>query len=222
MSSALDNDVFLRLPGQWETELWAQAALGSGGIYYNVYRWYSPRTGSYDSPDPSGLEADLHLYRFGANNPLALIDPLGLQLVVPPSAPPREPPMIISPDCSVSALRFITFIYQDRGIVSIWRLSHSAAFRLPRIGPGPRGTGGATLGCVCFYRLEGVYRLYDRFSKWEQTITCPPCDVRTRTIFQREGKPAKVPQDYITTRDKRFTFAPANKDGCLCPATLTK
>ena len=39
-ASALVADVFLRFPGQWETELWKDAALGIGGLYYNVWRWY--------------------------------------------------------------------------------------------------------------------------------------------------------------------------------------
>ena len=51
-ASALDAGVFLRFPGQWETELWKDASLGTGGLYYNMHRWYQSAAGRYTRPDP--------------------------------------------------------------------------------------------------------------------------------------------------------------------------
>ena len=76
MSSALEANVFLRLPGQWETGLWADAALGSGGIYYNVYRWHEPQTGRYLRPDPI-QSTRISNFAYTGNRPLIYQDPFG-------------------------------------------------------------------------------------------------------------------------------------------------
>jgi RHS repeat-associated protein len=73
--------VFLRLPGQWSDAAWDGAALASG-LSYNVARWYEGATARYETPDPLGLLADLHPYRYAAQNPLRFTDPLGLFLPI--------------------------------------------------------------------------------------------------------------------------------------------
>lgn len=50
------------------------------GLYYYKYRYYSPKLGRFLQPDPIGFTTDdLNLYTYVQNNPLTLIDPLGLQ-----------------------------------------------------------------------------------------------------------------------------------------------
>ena len=92
-AGALANGVFLRFPGQWEDETWQDVTMGAE-MYYNVHRWYAPGIGSYTRPDPLGVvdqvffsftpaggsQASLrHLYGYAVQNPLVLIDPLGLK-----------------------------------------------------------------------------------------------------------------------------------------------
>ena len=72
--------LFLRFPGQWETELWEDASLGTGGLYFNVYRWYENATGRYTRPDPLGLRRDTaqNIFVYAESTPMGLSDPLGL------------------------------------------------------------------------------------------------------------------------------------------------
>jgi RHS repeat-associated protein len=48
------------------------------GLYYFRARWYDPVTGRWLSPDPIGINGGLNQYVFCANNPVNMIDPLGL------------------------------------------------------------------------------------------------------------------------------------------------
>lgn len=48
------------------------------GLHYNLMRYYAPQLGRYITPDPAGEVADLNLYRFVKNDPIASVDPLGL------------------------------------------------------------------------------------------------------------------------------------------------
>ena len=58
----------LRLPGQYlDTET---------GLYYNLNRYYDPKTGRYLQPDPAG--AGLNPYAYVGGNPVNAIDPEGL------------------------------------------------------------------------------------------------------------------------------------------------
>jgi RHS repeat-associated protein len=58
----------LRLPGQYFD--------AETGLNYNWHRYYDPATGRYLRTDPYGQGLNLYAYCF--NNPLTLIDPLGL------------------------------------------------------------------------------------------------------------------------------------------------
>jgi RHS repeat-associated protein len=47
------------------------------GLYYNRARYYNPYTGRFLQADPIGYDADMNLYRYCNNNPLAFVDPSG-------------------------------------------------------------------------------------------------------------------------------------------------
>jgi RHS repeat-associated protein len=99
-AGALENEMFLRFPGQWEDEVWQEAMLGAEG-YYNVYRWYTPGTGRYTRLEPvQYLESTTH-YLYAFNSPLTLTDPRGLAPTIPPGAKPcfsLDPPSCCSGD----------------------------------------------------------------------------------------------------------------------------
>jgi RHS repeat-associated protein len=60
----------LRYPGQYfDSET---------GLNYNSNRDYDPSTGRYIESDPKGLAGGLNTYAYVGNNPLAVVDPLGL------------------------------------------------------------------------------------------------------------------------------------------------
>jgi RHS repeat-associated protein len=50
------------------------------GLHYNYHRYYDPKTGRYLTPDPIGLWGGVNLFAYTINNPVNLIDPLGLWL----------------------------------------------------------------------------------------------------------------------------------------------
>jgi len=54
----------------------------SFSLFENGYRWYRPDWGRYTQSDPIGLIAGPNLFSYALNNPLSLIDPLGLRTCV--------------------------------------------------------------------------------------------------------------------------------------------
>jgi RHS repeat-associated protein len=71
----------LRFPGQYfdpET-----------GLHYNYFRDYDPGTGRYLASDPIGQAAGTDVFGYAAANPLAFIDPSGLEIVGTWAAAPR-------------------------------------------------------------------------------------------------------------------------------------
>ncbi|MBD1229597.1 RHS repeat-associated core domain-containing protein, partial [Xenorhabdus griffiniae] len=58
-----------RFMGQYEDE--------ESGLYSNRFRYYSPETGQYISPDPIGLAGGFNPYSY-VHNPVGRVDPLGL------------------------------------------------------------------------------------------------------------------------------------------------
>lgn len=69
-----DNDleytrINLRFPGQYASD---------AGLIYNWHRYYDPVMGRYISADPIGIAGGSNSFVYAENNPLNLIDPLGL------------------------------------------------------------------------------------------------------------------------------------------------
>jgi RHS repeat-associated protein len=62
----------------YQTE-WSGAASDPGlGLQYLQQRYYDQATGRFISPDPIGIAGGFNLYSYVSNNPIALVDPLGL------------------------------------------------------------------------------------------------------------------------------------------------
>lgn len=64
-------DLPLRLPGQYFDK--------ETNLHYNYYRDYDPSIGRYVESDPIGLAAGLNTYAYVDSDPLALLDPSGLE-----------------------------------------------------------------------------------------------------------------------------------------------
>ncbi|NJL26879.1 MAG: hypothetical protein HC897_02845 [Thermoanaerobaculia bacterium] len=74
-SGAVEADMYLGLPGQWEDDAWADAQ--ATGLLYNVARWYQSSVGKYDRVDPMGARGDSNPYIYAQGNPLVYFDLLG-------------------------------------------------------------------------------------------------------------------------------------------------
>lgn len=68
------TQIQLRFPGQYADE--------ESGLYYNVFRYYDPKSGRYTQSDPIGLRGGLNNFAYVGGNPLRAFDPLGTDAYV--------------------------------------------------------------------------------------------------------------------------------------------
>ncbi len=73
-AGASENGIDLRLPGQWVSDVWADATSGAG-IYYNVWRLARAQTGRFTD---GRIRISIRLYRYAGSNVFTLLDVLGL------------------------------------------------------------------------------------------------------------------------------------------------
>jgi RHS repeat-associated protein len=59
------------------------------GLYYYRSRYYDPESGRFISEDPIGFQGGVSFYAYVRGNPAALIDPLGLKIVLSGISPER-------------------------------------------------------------------------------------------------------------------------------------
>lgn len=220
LNSDDEGDPTLRYPGQWQ--LWDEGEQPLP-LFLNGYRWYHPGWGRYTQSDPIGIEGGLNLYEYARGNPALYTDSTGLQLAVPPRDPFRGDPFDPLPDdCTGGPWQFVKYTYEDAGSRRVWSLYRAVPLLLPRVGtPGPRGTGGGSLGCACYYILKGVDQMTNKYSQWRQEVSCFPCYRYTRDAFRFEGEIPR-PIGYMSRgRRMRTIWAPSIAGaGCYCPQSL--
>nr|WP_268802292.1 RHS repeat-associated core domain-containing protein [Xenorhabdus khoisanae] len=105
-----------RFMGQYEDE--------ESGLYYNRFRYYSPESGQYISPDPIGLAGGVNPYGY-VHNPAKWVDPYGLAGGVGNKGePPSKPDFYVGPDGPSATLpstgyRHMKYLEKD-GSVNEW------------------------------------------------------------------------------------------------------
>lgn len=96
------------------------------GLYNYGYRDYSPWLGRWLSRDPIGEKGGINLYAYAGNNPVNLVDYLGLDAVAPvPTLPPKPPSPWPSPT-STAVCKSATDVGKVR--ITGCELKHSYAF----------------------------------------------------------------------------------------------
>jgi RHS repeat-associated protein len=50
------------------------------GLHYNYFRYYDPKASRYLNPDPIGIDGGINFFAYVHNNPVSLLDPLGLRV----------------------------------------------------------------------------------------------------------------------------------------------
>ena len=72
----INSSLFFRLPGQYFDQ--------ETGLHYNYFRFYDPKTGRYLTPDPIGIAGGINPFLYSWANPINLIDPNGLEVLMLP------------------------------------------------------------------------------------------------------------------------------------------
>lgn len=214
----MENGIYLRLPGQWQDEVWSEATSGAG-VYHNVHRWYVPGLGLYTRSDPLGVLAEQGIstapYVFARGNPVRFVDPLGLYTAQGNPRFKRE---------VADAMRRIrdglddqdaeccTQYFEDRGIdIEQWlepggppyiREGRSEEFRTAS---GAKACGKPQTGPPFSYM----------WVNWEDCFRTPDPCLLSSTILHEIGHLAR--QDTDVDNEPSDFFKPCTLDGCTQP-----
>ncbi|HEX2253727.1 MAG TPA: RHS repeat-associated core domain-containing protein, partial [Thermoanaerobaculia bacterium] len=212
-AGALESGVVLRLPGQWDSALWDNAVLGSGGVYYNVNRWYTHGTGRYTRTDPLGISSEINLYQYGRANPLLHIDGLGLQSA-------RQ-------QCISRWIAVGTGAGAAAGAIAGATTAGGACTLVaPGVGTISCGAGGAGAGAAGGGALGGTLGglgglIFCKDQCEDEPKPCPPCKLTDGTVVPigqiayRYDAPAR-PQHGIEGPHYNLYVANQNPKNCQC------
>ena len=155
-----------RFPGQYYDQ--------ESELHYNYFRYYDPTTGRYLREDPIGLEGGINLYGYVKNNPINLIDVLGLfGDDIGPWWPPWDPPIAKSNkcvDCDWPELENCVSRYNVGSAVACAECAACLAGAVPT-----GGFGAVFCAAACSLCADAVVGIANCFLKhcWNGTID--PC-----------------------------------------------
>ncbi len=115
------------------------------GLHYNGQRYYDPKTGRYLSPDPIGLAGGVNPYVYVGNDPVNLIDLLGLAPGDPYSSPnaaafAARSDILSQVDRQTLIVEYGGWIYQQSDRSYSYTAPRTDYYR-DQVWPGPRPTG---------------------------------------------------------------------------------
>jgi len=144
---ASENGIPLRLPGQWVSDVWADATSGAG-IYSSPWRWLEPQTGRYARPDPLAIFEYVSSYLYANGNPVVFVDPLGL---VPKCVEPSGFHYV----GAASLLHHVRYFHSSKYFNLLWYNTDCPTCQSPadvRVAPSPK-LGLAPPGIRWLYSL---------------------------------------------------------------------
>jgi RHS repeat-associated protein len=135
-------------------------------LYYMKARYYDADTGRFISEDPIGFEGGINLYAYCLNNPILLIDPLGLC-----AEPDSTYPVPINPYSSIGAFATFAIGFSDHIKNEAWATGNT-----------PNFIESSVAGAAKLYNARNNYGTgqvkinplhYNNNKKWEYIFSLP-------------------------------------------------